>query len=148
LPARLRRKVAVAAAADYFYRDHRLGVAASLLLNTFPFAREGGVRSGLASCAELLGAGWSVLLFPEGTRSSDGALHPFKSGIGLLATELRAPIVPLALSGCAAILPRGTCLPRPGAVRVRIGQPIVVPGGMPPAVAAARLEEVVGILLR
>lgn len=147
LPAPLRRKVAVAAAADYFYRDARLGAAASLLLNTFPFARHGSVRPSLDYCREVLDAGWSVLLYPEGTRSGDGTLQPFKNGIGLLATELGAPIIPLAVIGCAAILPKGARLPRPGAVRIRIGEPIVMDAVTPPALATACLEDAVRRLL-
>jgi long-chain acyl-CoA synthetase len=147
MPPRLRRSVAVAAAADYFYQDARVGAVASLMLNTFPFARHGNIRSSLDYCGELLDAGWSVLLYPEGTRSADGTLQPFKNGIGLLATELRAPIIPLALSGCAAILPKGARRPCPGAVRIRVGEPVLIEAGMTPAAATARLEDAVRHLL-
>jgi long-chain acyl-CoA synthetase len=124
LPARFRRRVAVGAAADYIYRIHLLGTAATLALNAFPFYREGPVRASLEYCGELMDRGWSVLLYPEGTRSPTGKLLPFKSGIGLLAAGLRVPVVPIAVTGTHAVLPKGAKYPRPGAVAVRFGAPV------------------------
>jgi long-chain acyl-CoA synthetase len=125
LPAATRARIAVAAAADYFYQNRPLGIAASLLLNTFPFSREHAVRTSLAYCAELIDAGWSILLYPEGTRSTSGQLQPFRSGIGLLARELGLPVVPVAVRGTHAVLPKGRSLPRRGPVSVRFGPPVV-----------------------
>jgi long-chain acyl-CoA synthetase len=116
--------VAVGAAADYIYRIHLLGTAATLALNAFPFYREGPVRASLEYCGELMDRGWSVLLYPEGTRSPTGKLLPFKSGIGLLAAGLRVPVVPIAVTGTHAVLPKGAKYPRPGAVAVRFGAPV------------------------
>jgi long-chain acyl-CoA synthetase len=148
LPPRIRRRVAVAAAADYFYRDRRLGFAASLLLNTFPFCREGPIRGSLERCGELVGAGWSILIFPEGTRSTTGELQPFKGGVGLLARELGVPVVPLAIDGLDRVLPKGSGHPRPGPVTVRIGPPIAVSRAWDRRTAAALLEASVAGLLR
>jgi long-chain acyl-CoA synthetase len=124
LPASIRARTSVAAAADYFYQDRRVGIAASLLLNTFPFSRVGAVRPSLEYCAELVNSGWSILLYPEGTRSSTGRLQSFKSGIGLLGRELGVPIVPVAVDGTYTILPKGRRLPRRGPVRVCFGSPV------------------------
>jgi long-chain acyl-CoA synthetase len=126
LPPAIRRRTAVAAAADYFYRSQPFGIMMSLLLNTFPFSREGAVRGSLEYCGELADDGWSILIYPEGTRSPGGALQPFRSGIGLLATELQLPIVPIAVTGSHAILPKGTHLPQPGSITVRFGCPIII----------------------
>src|SRR5262249_35146638 len=74
LPARLRDRTLVAAAEDYFFRDRLRGSAATLF-GAFALARRGPaarLRRGLAGVAARLAAGWSVLLFPEGTRSRDG----------------------------------------------------------------------------
>jgi long-chain acyl-CoA synthetase len=124
LPVPLRRRAAVAAAADYFYSRQLVGAAMSLLLNTFPFSREGSgraVRASLERCGELADDGWSVMIYPEGTRSTTGRLQPFRSGIGLLATELQLPVVPVAIGGTHALLPKGRSLPRRGPVTVRFG---------------------------
>jgi len=78
----------------------------------------------LDQAARTIAAGTSVLIFPEGTRSPDGKLHPFKTGAILLAIRAGVPIVPLAFLGTRAILPKGSWLPRPGRVLIRVGTPI------------------------
>src|SRR3954470_10759083 len=88
LPRHFRKHVAVAAAGDYFFANPWSGAAVTLCLNAFPFARAssaGAVRAGLEYCAGLLDSGWSVLLFPEGTRSLTGDIGRFRSGVGMLA---------------------------------------------------------------
>ncbi len=148
LPARIRRRTAVAAAADYFYRSRPAGFALSLALNAFPFSREGTVRASLSHCGKLVEDGWSLLIYPEGTRSCTGEMLPFKSGIGLLATELQIPIVPIAVEGTCAILPKGSRWPRPGPVAVKIGTPIHFEQGTSRTGAAAQLQDAVTSLLQ
>jgi 1-acyl-sn-glycerol-3-phosphate acyltransferase len=72
--------------------------------------------------------GESVLLFPEGTRSRDGRLGPFKKGGFHLAIDAGVPIIPLALSGTRQSMPPGSLLLRPGQVRVSVGAPIATEG--------------------
>jgi len=148
LPPRIRSRLAVAAAADYFYRYTAIGWLASLLLNTFPFSREGAVRASLERCGELADRGWSVLIYPEGTRSPSGALLPFKSGIGLLACGLDVPVVPVAVLGGHDVLPKGRRLPRAAPMRVLFGTPLRLPPECAPADAVAQLQQVVAELMR
>jgi long-chain acyl-CoA synthetase len=124
LPPRVRRRTAVAAAADYFYAGRGRGAAMSLLLGTFPFSREGAVRASLEHCGTLADAGWSVLIYPEGTRSLTGSVGPFRSGIGLLAEQLGVPVVPVGILGTYGVLPKGSTRPRRHAVTVRFGAPL------------------------
>lgn len=70
----------------------------------------------------------SVLLFPEGTRSDDGTLQPFKKGAAVLAIQAQVPIVPLAIAGSREVLPKGFNAIHGGTVRIRIGQPIPTRG--------------------
>lgn len=77
-----------------------------------------------------LTGGISVLFFPEGTRSTDGRLLPFKKGGFAMARQLGFPILPVSISGSSRILPKGCLLPRPGTIRVRIHPP-VEPGAYP-----------------
>jgi long-chain acyl-CoA synthetase len=147
LPAGIRPRLAVAAAADYFYRTRLLGLCMSLVLNTFPFSREGDVRASLESCGELADRGWSILIYPEGTRSPTGKMLPFRSGSGLLATELRVPVVPIAVEGTHAILPKGRRWPRPGPVTVRIGAPLALAPSNDHVCTAALLESAVASIL-
>jgi long-chain acyl-CoA synthetase len=124
LPGKVRRKIAIAAAADYFFSKKWLGFISSLLFNAFPFSRGGSVRPSLLHCAWLIEHGWSILIYPEGTRTTSGKVGSFKPGIGLLAVEMGAPVVPVNVEGLFEILPKGKKLPRPGAASVRIGPPL------------------------
>jgi long-chain acyl-CoA synthetase len=146
LPGPIRHHVAVAAATDYFYRSRPIGFCVSLACNAFPFRREGDVYASIRHCRELAAAGWSILIYPEGTRSQSGRLSPFKNGIGLLAKELRVPVIPLALDGPYEILPKGRAWPWPGPVTVSIGAPISPPPSGSCAGMAALLERAVASL--
>jgi 1-acyl-sn-glycerol-3-phosphate acyltransferase len=68
--------------------------------------------------------GISVLFFPEGTRSVDGRLLPFKKGGFAMARQLALPILPVSIAGSNRILPKSCYFPRPGTVRVRFHPPI------------------------
>lgn len=125
LGRRIRRRLVVAAAADYFYRSKTVGGLASLALSTVPFMREGGSsRTSLDLLKRLAGEGWSVLLFPSGTRG-DQAL--FKPGFAFVAVDARTSVVPLYLHGLQDTLPKGSKLPLPSGVIVAVGS-AVAPG--------------------
>jgi 1-acyl-sn-glycerol-3-phosphate acyltransferase len=68
--------------------------------------------------------GASVVIFPEGTRSADGSIQPFKKGGFTLAVKSKVPIVPIAISGSREIMAKGRLTIHPGDIRVRIGPPI------------------------
>ncbi|MCX5869640.1 MAG: lysophospholipid acyltransferase family protein [Deltaproteobacteria bacterium] len=82
----------------------------------------------LQQAAERIKAGTSILIFPEGTRSPDGTLQPFKGGAMLLAIKAGAPIVPVAFVGSYAVLPKGVFFPRPGTITIKVGDPVSVSG--------------------
>jgi long-chain acyl-CoA synthetase len=147
LPRPQRERTAVAAAADYFFRTRSLALLASFGLGAFPFNREGAIAASLAHCGDLADAGYSILIFPEGTRSPDGRLQPFKGGIGLLARELGIPVVPIAMEGLQTVLPKGRTFPRRGPVRISIGEPLRVDPRESNVEAAARLENALRSLL-
>jgi long-chain acyl-CoA synthetase len=146
LPERWRDRVAVAAAADYFFADPLVGWGVATLFNAFPFARAGNVRSSLRRCGRLLEAGWSILLFPEGTRSPTGAIGPFRAGVGVLAVELGVAVVPVRVAGTFDALPKGRHLPRRTRGAVRFGRPLRFGKGTTYAAAAAAIEEAVRAL--
>ena len=78
--------------------------------------------------AERLRQGWSVLSFPEATRTRDGRLQRFKTATFAAALEAGVPVVPVALEGAIRVMPRGPLKVRPGLVRIAIGEPIPTEG--------------------
>jgi 1-acyl-sn-glycerol-3-phosphate acyltransferase len=99
-------------------------------------------------CGRLADRGRSILIFPEGTRSVDGRVHEFKAGIGLLARELRMPVIPIGIRGTGDRLPKGKTLPTPGPVRIRFGAPVTHAATESDQAFADRLREVVVKLCR
>jgi long-chain acyl-CoA synthetase len=140
LPKRFRWRLAAAAAADYWFANPLVGNLTALLLNSYPMARYGNVRPSMEHTVDLIDRGWSVLIYPEGTRSLSGEMQPFKPGVGLLAVGLGVPVVPIHLRGVYAILPKGSGAPRRGPVEVTIGEPLRFPPGTDHTQAARQLE--------
>jgi len=96
-------------------------------LAKFVPVERGNKDSGVVSvdlAAERMKQGMSFLAYPEGTRSLDGRLLPFKRGVFIVAIKARAQIVPMVLSGAQRIAPKGTLRISPGEVLVRFGDPI------------------------
>ncbi|MFV2062492.1 MAG: AMP-binding protein [Chloroflexota bacterium] len=132
LPAQLRDRLAIAAAADTFFDGNPIGPLVALGQGALPFGRAADIRASLEWVADLVNDGWSVMIFPEGTRARDGRLGPMRSGIGLLATNLGVPVVPVHIEGSGEILPPGSWLPRRrrnAHVQVRFGAPIMISPG-------------------
>jgi 1-acyl-sn-glycerol-3-phosphate acyltransferase len=82
----------------------------------------------LRRAAERIRSGTTVIIFPEGTRSSNGHLQPFKSGPFHLALEAQVPIVPVTVSGSQHATPKGTLRVHPGTVKIVYGKPIPTRG--------------------
>ncbi|MFW6091667.1 MAG: lysophospholipid acyltransferase family protein [Actinomycetota bacterium] len=125
LPRRFADRLAVGAAADYFFDARWRAVTSSLFFNTFPVERHGQRRL-RSQAVDLLDDGWNLLLFPEGTRSEDGWMGGFKTGPAQLCVSKGVPVVPVALRGAYAAMPRGRNWPVPGRPRVavRYGRPL------------------------
>lgn len=70
----------------------------------------------------------SLIVFPEGTRSPDGRIHPFKHGSFGLALKARIPVVPVTLEGSSSVMPRRSWRIRPGLIKVRLSAPVEVAG--------------------
>ncbi len=78
----------------------------------------------LNDAAERIAGGSSVLIFPEGTRSPNGHMQPFKTGAIMLAIKAGVPVVPVGFNGTHQALPKGSLLARGGDVVLRIGTPL------------------------
>lgn len=145
LPTEWRRKAAIGAASDYFFDVWYRSISTTMFFNAFPIARGGGLRSARLA-RSLLNDGWSLVLFPEGTRTSDGWVGEFRTGAAWLAMEGGVPVVPVALSGTYQAMPRGRSWPAPGRppVRVRFGKPVWAEEGERPAAFSDRLRNELG----
>jgi 1-acyl-sn-glycerol-3-phosphate acyltransferase len=121
LPRRLRKRTAVAAAADYFYRNRITAWLASLLFNTVPVDRKGGGGTkGASHLDKLLDDGWNLLLYPEGTRSRGNGLGRVRRGAAVLAAHHNLSIVPIRVTGTAAAMPPGAVWPKRLRGRLRL----------------------------
>ena len=148
LPDRARERTVVGAAADYWYRRPMLGRLVSLWFNTFPFSRTGGAQAGLHSSSQLLRSGWNRLIYAEGGRSPDGRLQKFMPGVGHLAIEARAPVIPVHVRGTHRVMPKGRPIPLPAPVSVRIGRPLSAQPGEGSRAFTRRVEDAVRDLSR
>jgi 1-acyl-sn-glycerol-3-phosphate acyltransferase len=149
LPAKRRRRTAVGVASGYFFDSWVRTGASALVFNAFPIGAfptgafpigalpigtlpidqgDGGLTP---TPGKLLAKGWTVVIFPEGTRSSDGFVRPFQLSAAELAIECQVPVVPVGILGTYAAMPRGSYWPVPGRPRVavRYGMPMMPGAG-------------------
>lgn len=89
-----------------------------------PVDRDGAGAKGLKAILNRLLAGGGIILFPEGTRTRDGALLPARSGIGLIVVKSTAPVIPVRVFGTFAAYGRDLKIPRPYPVVVKYGRPM------------------------
>ena len=158
LPARIRHRLATATGGEaleklrspepervwlsriYARVQWTLGVA---LLNLFPLPRQSGFRKSFAYAGEAVDRGYSVLVFPEGKHTEDGKLRPFRTGVGLLANNLRIPILPMRIDGLFEIKKAGRKFAAPEKIQVRIGMPMQFAPESDPEEIAQALQKAV-----
>lgn len=160
LPWHVRKRIAVAAAADVFQewdsgqaplKERIFRKSATFLallgLNIFPFQRYAGIKKSLEYTGKLMDRGWSIMIFPEGKLSHDGTVKEFKAGVGLLVKELDSVVVPSKIQGVFEIMDyRFTWPQKHGEVTVRFGNPIRFPTDATYEEIAQRLENEVRFL--
>ena len=143
MPGRIRARVAVAMAKEFFkphffpeqhtrrqwFTNSLNYYLAACFFNAFPLPqREAGTRETLRYIGELLGSNFSVLIFPEGRRTDAGEIHPFRPGIGMIGSRLNVPVVPVRLDGVHQVLHQNARMATPGRVRVTFGAPLTLRG--------------------
>ena len=143
LPIRWRTRVATAMAKEFFkahffpdqftrkewFTNSLNYWLSAAFFNTFPLPqREAGARQTLRYVGELLGDGYSVLLFPEGRRTEHGEINAFRPGIGMMASRLGVPVVPVRLDGVDRVLHHTWKMAKPGRVTVSFGAPMRLSG--------------------
>jgi long-chain acyl-CoA synthetase len=143
LPRRWRYRVAPAMAKEFFkphffpeqysrrewFTNSLNYYLSSLFFNAFPLPqREAGARQTLRYIGEVLEDGFSVLIFPEGRRTETGAIDRFRPGIGMIASRLNVPVVPVRIDGLDKVLHHTWKMARPGRIRIAFGAPMHLSG--------------------
>ncbi|MEO8439966.1 MAG: lysophospholipid acyltransferase family protein [Spartobacteria bacterium] len=123
LPLRRLQRTFPVAAEDYFFRNLPRTWFAAVVMNALPFGRQMRVRESLSICRRLLAEPGNVLIiFPEGTRSRNGQMLPFKAGIGALLAGREIKVLPCYVEGAFRAWPKGRRWPRPRKARLIIGR--------------------------
>ncbi len=115
----------------------------TLMFNVFGLPRVSGYREAFRFVGESVDRGYSILIYPEGWGTLDGRIHPFKTGVGLLALNLNIPVLPMRIEGMWAIAEKKRFWAWPGQVRVTLGEPIQFSTGTPAEEIAKWLEQIV-----
>jgi long-chain acyl-CoA synthetase len=151
LPPRWRYRVAPATMREFFdahYFPARYGRKAwftnslnyylsAAFFNAFPLTQKSsGTRQTLRYIGELVGSGYSILIFPEGSRTETGAIARFLPGVGMIAARLGVPVVPVRLEGLDRVLPRHARFPTRTHASCAFGPPMLLTGNDYAALAA------------
>ena len=114
--------VCVLAAQDYFFDDEYKEAILGQFTRLIPIDRATTLERSLKPAEDAVAQGYSVLIYPEGTRSLDGELQDFKLGVGYLQRRTNLPVLPVYLKGTHRALPKGASLPKVGrTLTARIG---------------------------
>jgi long-chain acyl-CoA synthetase len=136
------------AARDYFFEGNSLRrTLVENFTNLAPLDRHAGLRETLRAVGALLEQGKTVLIFPEGTRSEDGAIREFKGAVGHLALRHGVDVLPLYLRGTFDAMPKRAVVPTKRDLTARIGPPLEhadlvrLTAGLRPVEAARRVAQ-------
>ena len=138
--AEMRRPAKTLNVFERFMERLRYFLACSLF-NVFPLPQRSGFLQSFSFAGNLADRGWSILVFPEGQTTVTGQMAPFRSGIGLLASHLNIPVIPMFLDGLFDLKQEERILTRPGHVTVTIGKPVSLAPGQDPEEIAKELEQ-------
>jgi long-chain acyl-CoA synthetase len=137
LPPKWRYRVAPAMRKEFF-NDHFHGHSftnslnyylSTLFFNAFPIPqREPGALATLRYMGDLANERWCVLIFPEGKMTREGEIAPFQPGVGMIASKLDLPVVPIRIDGLHRVLHQTWRMAHPGPVRIAFGSPLRLTG--------------------
>jgi long-chain acyl-CoA synthetase len=121
-------------------------VLVSAFFNVFSLPQRAKYRESFRFAGELADKGYNVLIFPEGRRTETGEMSPFRSGIGLLATHLNLPVIPMRIDGLFPLKAAKKHYAAPGTIQVRIGEPLRFDSGADAEEIARKLQKIVAEL--
>ncbi|MDQ2947543.1 MAG: 1-acyl-sn-glycerol-3-phosphate acyltransferase, partial [Acidobacteriota bacterium] len=138
LPGRWRYRIAPTMRKEFFH-EHFHGRSftnslnyylSALFFNAFPLPqREAGAFETMRYMGEMANEGWCILIFPEGKMTTAGEIAPFQPGVGMLASKLDLPVVPVRIEGLDRVLHSTWRMARRGDVRIEFGAPLKLAGG-------------------
>lgn len=143
LPARFRYRAAPAMRKEFFdahFHPERHSLRerftnslnyylSALFFNTFPIPqRESGALETLRYIGDMSSQGWCLLIFPEGKMTDAGEISKFQPGVGMIASKLDVPVVPIRIRGLDKVLHQTWNFARPGRVEILFGKPIRLTG--------------------
>jgi long-chain acyl-CoA synthetase len=112
-----------------------------VIFNTFSLPKASGFRRSFAYAGESVDRGYNLLVFPEGIRADRLGMNPFRPGIGVLASQLGIPVVPVRIDGLIELKLSGRRgFTSPHRVTIRLGAPVTYPADQDPAAITADLE--------
>ena len=128
LTPRHRERAFPIAAGDVFFQTKVTSTFSAIMLNALPMWRKNCGPHALADLRRKLQEERAIfIIFPEGGRSRNGSVMPFKHGLGMLVAETNVPVVPCGLVGTFEALPPQRNFPRPVAIKLAIGDPLQFP---------------------
>jgi len=167
LPGALRRRIAIAMSGEMLegfrhFRDqnpqHPTGrffplgplyyIFVTAFFNVFPLPQRRDFQPSFAHAGRAMDRGYSVMVFPEGGRSAEGTMAKFRPGIGLLAKQCGAAVLPVAIRGLGELKTREKRWFRSGMIEVRVGEPIRLSQTESEAAITARLQAEVERLMQ
>ncbi|MFI5381211.1 MAG: lysophospholipid acyltransferase family protein [Tepidisphaerales bacterium] len=134
----IKRQISYFAKAELF--ENRYFGAFIRSVHAFPVRRGEADIGAIKEAIRRVKAGHALVVFPEGTRSVDGAIKPLEPGIGLIARRAGVPVIPAVIDGSWKVLPKGAKFPRPQRVRALYGKPLPI-NGLKPAEIVTLIEK-------
>ena len=123
LPKELIKDTYFVGAKEYF--EGKIGDIIAKHFHVIPVDTQSSVKETLIKSAAILKSKKNLVIFPEGARTRDGKLLPFKKGVAILSKELKVPIVPTAIKGSYEAMKIGDIFPKPKKIVVRYGWPLL-----------------------
>ncbi len=155
LPRHQRGKTAVAAAFDHFgdangtsLKKKCIQFTVLAVWNAFGIERISSPLRSIRTMSSLVNHGWSIVLYPEGTRSESDEIASFKSGLGVIAKLAECPVIPVFVTGGRTILPKATYMPRSGKMHITFGTPMLISEAESAEDFTNRVEDAVRALQR
>jgi len=131
IPKSIRKRTAAVAAFDHFadyegnsQKKRLLHFLVTAIWHAFAFERVKSPLRSIRTMQALLDRGWSILIFPEGTRSRTGEIAPFKAGLAIVAKRTGRPVIPICIQGGGSVLAEATYIPIKGTITVSFGKPL------------------------